>query len=83
MVNTGPETEPQGGAIIALSTSQVMTILKIKSKHTIYKWIMLGRLHPKRRPIGDRLFLEFSDKEVRRLKAKMKETPEPGQSLLK
>lgn len=67
---------------MGLSSSEVMKVLNI-SKDTLLKWIMLGKIKPKKYQIGGRTYNDFDQKEVDRVKRLMTNKREHGKSLLK
>lgn len=67
---------------MGMSSGQVVKELKITIV-TLYQWIKDGKIACKVRTIGKKNYYDFDPKEVARIKALFKKTPEPGRSLLR
>ncbi len=74
----------RNGGTLGLSTSDVLEELGI-TKVTLYKWILLGKIKPRRYKIGKRFYNDFNPKEIKRVKSLIKDPPDrdKGKSLLK
>lgn len=64
------------------SLPEVMAIIKV-TEVTLRDWIKKGIAKPTKRPIGKRVYYDFSDEEVRRLKALKRKGWKQGQPKLR